>query len=444
MIASLAGKFITLMSLGVSTTQALILAAGNSSRMNSQLPKVVHRVGGLELINHNLLLLQELGFEEAVMVCGPQLDFVDVTHISVRKVFQREKKGTAHAVKCALPELHSRNVLILYGDVPLISKGTIEALLESQEKYDATLLGFPVMDSSSEYGRLMITEGKVSRIIEYSELEGEQKQVLNFANSGILCIDVKLLKEYISLVDASNRQGEYYLTDVVNLMARDSRNVGFNIIQESEGIGINTQADLSRAERFFQERKRARFLSAGVRLIDPDTVYFAYDTYIESDVIVHPNVIFFPGVKVFRGAEILPFSLLEGVAIGSAAKVGPFARIRGSSDIGGNAVIGNFVEVKNSTIGQGVKVKHLSYIGDASIGDQTNIGGGTVICNFDFEKKHHTQIDKKCFIGGNNTIVAPVRIHAEARTAAGSTITSDVPPKKLGISRAMQVNKSIK
>lgn len=416
---------------------AVILAAGDGTRMNSGIPKALHRVANLELINHLLRNLEKLRIMDAILVCDESFEFKNKSQVKIRKIVQAQKLGTGHAVKLASSFLHNEVTIILYGDTPLVQPATLQKLIEKND--DLGLLLFEVSNENSSYGRVLVEDGKVRKIVEFSE--DHQAKKTSLGNSGVIVIKTRLLSRYLPLLENKNSKKEYYLTDVINFAIKDKKNIGYIVTDERESIGINTREDLVRAEQSFHNMKRKFFLESGVTLIDPATVYFSYDTEIEKDAIIHQNVVFGEGVKIGSGAEILPFCHIEGVEVGTEAKIGPFARIRGETEINSNTEIGNFVEIKNSKIHQHVRIKHLSYIGDTEVGKGTNIGAGTITCNFDGKEKHRTSIGGNCLVGANNAIVAPLKIGDNARTGAGSTITYDVPNDSLAIGRARQENK---
>jgi bifunctional UDP-N-acetylglucosamine pyrophosphorylase/glucosamine-1-phosphate N-acetyltransferase len=421
----------------------VVLAAGSSTRMNSCFPKVLHKIGNLELVNHILKTVEKIPVKDAILVCDKNLEFTNKSNVEIKKVFQNKKLGTGDAVNSAIEHLKKDVTIILYADTPLVQPQTLNNLLKKiiDEKYDLGLLLFDVKDDNPNYGRVFVDNDKVKQIIEFNDLEKHNINKNTFGNSGVIIIKNKLLLRYLPLIRNENSKKEFYLTDVINFAIKDKKNITYIITDENEAIGINNRTDLSRAELYFNERKRKFFLENGVTLLDPSTTYFSYDTEIDNDVIIHQNVIFGEGVKIQSGAEILPFCYIENANIGSGAKIGPFARVRNNTNIKSNVEIGNFVELKNSKIHENVKIKHLSYIGDTEIKENSNIGAGTITCNFDGIKKHKTFIGENCFIGANNTIIAPLKIGNNAKTGAGSTITDDVPENSLAIARCRQENK---
>lgn len=427
----------------------MILAAGEGTRMRSTLPKVMHKVANKPMISHILHNIKRLNPNEVVVVVGPDMPGLEETvrleFGSARCVVQSERNGTGDAVKIGLEQLHeiSKNdILVLYGDHPLITSHTMEKMhlaLSSNSKSALVLISFLATDPA-QYGRVITSvDNKLEQVIEYLDCNDKQKEV-NLCNSGVMLIKGQIINELIAKIDNKNSKKEYYLTDLIAI----ARNTGWQsqhiTIDESEVVGVNSRQDLAVAEKIIQHRLRQHMLASGVTLIDPETIYFSVDTIIEQDVIVHPHVIFGNGVEIKSGAEIKSFSHLEGATIGQNVKVGPFARIRPGTEIEEGATIGNFVEIKNSKIATKVKVGHLSYVGDANIGKETNIGAGTITCNYDGANKHHTEIGNDVFVGSNTALIAPVTIESGAIIAAGSVITKDVGVDSLAIARAEQKN----
>lgn len=427
-----------------SPVAVVILAAGQGSRMQSDLPKVLHPLAGVPLIGHALVGAGVLSPEKTVVVVGHGAEAVGdaVASLAPEAVIAHQAKqlGTGHAVAQALPALgdFSGRVLVLYGDTPFISQDT----LVQMAKHSAPLvvLGFEAADPG-RYGRLVTTpDGGLARIVEYKDADAAER-ALTLCNSGVMALDADLLRDLIGQLGNDNAAGEYYLTDLVALARGAGKDAAIVTCPEDETLGINTRAELAGAEALFQSRARQAALASGITLSDPETVWFALDTVIGRDSVIGQNVVFGPGVTVESGAEILPFCHLEGCHISAGARIGPFARLRAGAEIGPEAHIGNFVEVKNAILAEGVKAGHLSYLGDADIGAGTNIGAGTVTCNYDGVMKHRTVIGEGAFIGSDTMLVAPVRVGAGAMTASGSTITEDVPDEALAIGRARQMVK---
>ncbi|WP_271178965.1 bifunctional UDP-N-acetylglucosamine diphosphorylase/glucosamine-1-phosphate N-acetyltransferase GlmU [Paracoccus kondratievae] len=421
----------------------IVLAAGQGSRMQSDLPKVLHRLGGVPLVGHALAAGRTLEPQAVVVVAGHGAEAVRkaVTRLEpeARIALQEEQLGTAHAVSQAMPLLDGFDgrVIVLYGDTPFIGEETLSRL--ASHPADVVVLGFEAADPG-RYGRLVTGPEGLERIVEYKDAD-EATRAIRLVNSGVLAADAALLREFLPRIGNQNAAGEYYLTDIPELARAASHRVEVVTCDEAETLGINTRAELARAEAVFQTRARARAMESGVTLIDPDTVWFALDTYVGRDAIIGQNVVFGPGVTIESGAEILPFCHLEGCHVSAGATVGPFARLRPGAELGGDVHVGNFVEIKNSVLDEGVKVGHLTYLGDAHVGEGTNIGAGTVTCNYDGVSKHRTEIGANAFIGSDTMLVAPVRVGARAMTGSGSVITQDVPDDALALGRARQVMK---
>ncbi|MXU66527.1 bifunctional UDP-N-acetylglucosamine diphosphorylase/glucosamine-1-phosphate N-acetyltransferase GlmU [Oceanomicrobium pacificus] len=428
-------------------TAVIILAAGQGSRMQSDLPKVLHRLGDAPLLAHAQRLALSIDAARRVVVTGHGGDAVAAAahdaDADVELVEQAEQKGTAHAVDQARDLLggFDGDLLVLYGDTPLITEATVAAMQSRRADGDAVVvLGFEA-DDPGGYGRLIRgADGGLDAIIEAKDATPDQRAVRLF-NSGVLLAPAKLLFDLISEVGNENASGEYYLTDIVALARARDLPCGIVTCPEAETLGVNSRADLARAEAAFQARARAEALENGVTMTDPDTVYFALDTVIGRDVVLEPNIQFLSGVTVESGATIRAFSHLEGAHVSDGAVIGPFARLRPGAEIGGGAKVGNFVEVKNAEVAQGAKLNHLSYVGDASVGEEANLGAGTITCNYDGVSKHRTEIGDRAFVGSNSSLVAPVRVGAGALVASGSVITTDVPDEALSLARARQVNK---
>ncbi|AUH62812.1 bifunctional UDP-N-acetylglucosamine diphosphorylase/glucosamine-1-phosphate N-acetyltransferase GlmU [Paracoccus zhejiangensis] len=421
----------------------IVLAAGQGSRMQSDLPKVMHRLGGVPLVGHALASGSSLEPERVVVVAGHGADLVKkaVAKLEPEAVIalQAEQLGTGHAVQQAMPALEGfeGKVIVLYGDTPFISAETLEKLAEHPS--GVVVLGFEAADPG-RYGRLVVNDQGLQRIVEFKDADAATRAIA-LVNSGVMALDAGLLRQLIGKLGRDNAAGEYYLTDLVELARAAGHRADVVTCDESETLGINTRAELAAAEAAFQARARAEALENGVTLSDPATVWFALDTAIGRDAIIGQNVVFGPGVTIESGAEILPFCHLEGCHIATGATVGPFARLRPGAELGGDVHVGNFVEIKNSVLDEGVKVGHLTYLGDAHVGEFANIGAGTVTCNYDGVLKHRTEIGANAFIGSDTMLVAPVRVGARAMTGSGSVITQDVPDEALAIGRAPQSNK---
>ncbi|WP_253301885.1 bifunctional UDP-N-acetylglucosamine diphosphorylase/glucosamine-1-phosphate N-acetyltransferase GlmU [Wolbachia endosymbiont of Psylliodes chrysocephala] len=423
----------------------IILAAGHGRRMNSDLPKVLHKIGGFSMLQHVIYSAKQLNPENiAVVVDQPLIERLKCFE-GIQLITQESTLGTGDAVKTAmrnLKELPDSSIIIVqYGDTPLIKSSTITKMVSCLEKGKALVcLGFKT--SNKEYGRLIIKDGSLREIVEAKSDKNNHEEFL--ANAGIMVACAKNLRELVEKIECNSSTHEYYLTDIVSIAVKSNLNVDYVITGGEEATGINNRNDLIKAELYFQENKRKIFTDTGVTLIAPETVFFSLDTQIARDSVIYPYVFFGTGVKIESGAKILPFSHLKNCLIKSNAEVGPFIRIRGNTTIGNKAKIGNFVEVKTSEIGQNTRIKHLSYIGNAKVGQGSNIGAGTIVCNYDGKNKHETNIGSNCFVGANSSLIAPLNIHDKSVIAAGSVIVEDVPEKSLAIAREKQVTKRIK
>ncbi|WP_417601416.1 bifunctional UDP-N-acetylglucosamine diphosphorylase/glucosamine-1-phosphate N-acetyltransferase GlmU [Pararhodobacter oceanensis] len=427
------------------TISVVILAAGMGSRMNSDLPKVLHRLGGAPLVAHAMHAAQALDPERMVVVTGHGAEAVAkaarAQNPDVLLAHQAEQNGTAHAVAQAREALKgvTGDVVVLYGDTPFVRSETIEAMLEARKDHAVVVLGFEAADPG-RYGRLVMEGEALSRIVEFKDAS-EAERAITLCNSGVICADASALFELIDAVGNDNASGEYYLTDIVGLARGKGQSVGVVRCDEAETLGINTRAELAGAEAAFQARMRAEAYEDGVTLIAPETIHFALGTTIGRDSMIGPNVVFGPGVTIESGVTVRAFCHLEGCHISRGAEVGPFARLRPGAELAEDVHIGNFVEIKNAMLDQGAKVNHLSYIGDADIGERTNIGAGTITCNYDGVFKHRTTIGARAFIGSDTMLVAPVRIGNDAMTGSGSVITEDVPDGALALERSAQTTK---
>jgi bifunctional UDP-N-acetylglucosamine pyrophosphorylase / glucosamine-1-phosphate N-acetyltransferase len=423
----------------------IVLAAGMGTRMNSDLPKVLHKVAGAPLLHHALHSAASLDPGRIVVVTGHGADLVakaaKAYDDSAETVLQEPQLGTAHAVGTAAPLLAdaSGDAIVLYGDTPFIRPETLDAMRAARAQHAVVVLGFHAANPG-RYGRLL-TEGDALLAIREFKDATDTERAVTLCNSGVICAEVKTLFSLVGAVGNANASGEYYLTDIVEIARARGLTAGVVVCDESETMGINTRAELAGAEAAFQARARAEALENGVTLTAPETVFFALDTHIGRDAIIGPNVIFGPRVTIESGAEVKGFCHLEGCHVSRGADVGPFARLRPGAELAEGAHVGNFVEIKNATLGEGVKVGHLTYIGDADIGEGTNIGAGTVTCNYDGVMKHRTIIGKGAFIGSDTMLVAPVSVGDGALTASGSVITENVPAEAIALGRAKQVNK---
>ncbi len=426
-------------------TQLIILAAGQGTRMLSDTPKVLHRIGGAPMFAHAMAAGAVLEPERTVLVVGHGAEAVaaEAQEIDpeIAVAVQEEQLGTAHAVLAAAEALADAggDTVVLYGDTPFIRAETLEAMKAARAAHDIVVLGFDAADPG-RYGRLVTEGDTLLRIVEFKDATPAEREI-RLCNSGVVMADTALLLRLAAAVGNDNAAGEYYLTDIVGLARAEGLSATVVVCDEAETMGVNSRTDLAAAEAAFQARRRAEALAEGVTLVAPETVFFSHDTWLGRDALIEPNVVFGPGVTVETGARIRAFSHLEGCHVGAGATVGPFARLRPGAEIANDAHIGNFVEIKNAEIGEGTKVNHLTYIGDASVGDGTNVGAGTITCNYDGVSKHRTEIGKRVFIGSDTMLVAPVKVGDDAMTATGSVITRDVPAGDLAISRTRQDNK---
>lgn len=425
---------------------SIILAAGEGTRMRSTTPKVLHAVGGMPIIGHVARAAREAGSTQIALVTGPQHDAirkaVSALHPEVAHFEQSVAKGTAHAASMprALFAAAKGYVAVVYGDHPLLRGINFRAVLDRLDAgLDVAILGFEPKDPTG-YGRL-ITDGDTLLAIREHKDATEDERRIRLCNACILAFRAEVFRDLIDKVDSNNAQNEFYLGDLVELANAAGKKVGFGLAPENDVMGVNDRSQLARAEGLFQEVRRQDFMQAGVTLKDPPSVWFSYDTVIGRDVTIEPNVVFGPGVVIEEGAVIHAFSHIEGAHVGRNASVGPFARLRPDTILAEGAKIGNFVEIKKAEIGKGAKVSHLTYIGDASIGAEVNIGAGVITVNYDGYNKHRTVVGDHAFIGSNASLVAPVTVGAGALVASGSVITEDVEADALALGRAHQVNK---
>ncbi|MFN2307326.1 MAG: bifunctional UDP-N-acetylglucosamine diphosphorylase/glucosamine-1-phosphate N-acetyltransferase GlmU [Paracoccaceae bacterium] len=423
----------------------IVLGAGKGTRMESDLPKVLHPIGGAPMLVHAMKAGATLDHDRQVVVAGHQADLVEAAaqdwNPDVQVVRQSEQLGTAHAVAQARPALSgfAGDAIVLYGDTPFIRPETLDAMLAARATHDVVVLGFEAADPG-RYGRLVAQGDALERIVEFKDAD-EATRAITLCNSGVVAADATTLFDLIDAVGNDNASGEYYLTDIVEIARARGLSAGVVRCAEAETLGVNSRAELVKAEALFQTRARAAALEDGAILTAPDTVMMAHDTALGRDCIVEAYVVFAPGVTVESGATIRAFSHLEDCHVSRGAVVGPYARLRPGTELAENAKVGNFVEIKKAVIGEGAKVNHLSYVGDATIGADANLGAGTVTCNYDGYFKHHTTIGDGAFIGSSTMLVAPVTVGAGAMTGSGSVITTDVPTGDLALGRAKQVNK---
>jgi bifunctional UDP-N-acetylglucosamine pyrophosphorylase / glucosamine-1-phosphate N-acetyltransferase len=424
----------------------IVLAAGEGTRMRSSMPKVLHPVAGQSLLAHVLDAAPTGPGAALAVVIGPDHEAVAAEIKRVRPdattFVQGERLGTAHAVLAAREAIArgADDLLVVFGDTPLISAATLQRLRAALDQGAAlAVLGFRAADPDG-YGRLLVEGSRLTAIREDADATAEERAV-RLCNAGVMAFDGRKALDLIEKIGSSNSKGEYYLTDVVGI----ARDLGLEAIvietTENEVHGINTKAQLAEAEQVMQARLRKAALEAGVTMIAPETVYLAADTRFGKDVTIEPFVVIGPGVAISDGAVIHSFSHIVQSSIGKNASVGPYARLRPGTSLGDGARIGNFVETKAATLEPGVKVNHLSYIGDAHVGANANIGAGTITCNYDGFSKHRTEIGSGAFIGTNSSLVAPVKIGSRAYIGSGSVITRDVPEDALALERSEQTNR---
>ena len=425
----------------------VILAAGKGTRMKSDLHKVLHPIAGRPMLLHLVASAAALQPAKTVVVTGAGREQVEgaVAPLGISAALQAEQLGTGHAVAQAREALtgFEGDVLILYGDVPLVTAATMQRMIDRLHGDDTpavVVLGFR-SENPGAYGRVIAdAAGRMDRIVEYKDAS-EAERAVTLCNSGLMAVHSTDLFALLDRLGNDNAAGEYYLTDIVELAAAAGRSSAVIETGADEVAGVNSRGELASVEGAWQAARRAQAMADGVTLIAPDTVWFAHDTLLGRDVTIEPNVVFGPGVRVADGAVIHAFSHVEGAVIGEKADVGPFARLRPGADLGAGSRVGNFVEVKKATIGVGAKVNHLSYIGDAEIGARANIGAGTITCNYDGYFKYRTVVGEDAFIGSNSALVAPVTVGSGAIVAAGSVLTRDVDADALALVRPPQVDK---
>jgi bifunctional UDP-N-acetylglucosamine pyrophosphorylase/glucosamine-1-phosphate N-acetyltransferase len=428
------------------TCLAVVLAAGEGTRMKSAKPKVLHEVAGRSMLGHVLAAVGSAGATRFAVVVGPDRDDVAKaarTALPDAAIFtQVERLGTAHAVLSARAALEqpADDIVIAFGDTPLITPGTFAALRAPLATGAAVVaLGFEARDPTG-YGRLVQSGEKLLAIREHKDAS-EAERAITLCNGGLMALRGDIALQILDAIDNRNAKGEYYLTDAVEIAARLDGEATVVVASEDEVQGINDRAQLAQAERTIQERLRRDAMAEGVTLIAPETVFFSHDTRIGRDVVVEPHVVFGPKVVIEEGAVIHAFSHLEGARVAKGASVGPFARLRPGASLGPKAKVGNFVEVKNAELGAGAKVSHLTYLGDATVGAEAKIGAGTITCNYDGFRKYRTTIGEGAFVGSNSALVAPVTIGDGAYVGSGSVITDDVPANALALGRGRQAVK---
>lgn len=439
---------------------ALVLAAGQGKRIKSDLPKVLHKVCGKEMVKHVIDSIRSSSIDDVDVIIGKGAELVKERTLDKKVSYslQEEQLGTGHAVKCAEEFLKDKKgvVAIFAGDTPLIKQSTIERLVGNhiQDKNAATILTAIVADPTG-YGRIVRENNEVLKIVEHKDCNEEELKITEM-NSAIYCFDIELLVDALSKIKNDNNQGEYYLTDVIGILKSEGKRIGAVVTEYQETIGINSRVQLAEAEEILRNRINLKHMENGVTLIDPKTTYIGIDVEIGKDTIIYPNNILEGNTKIGNncllyqnsritnsiiGDEVdIQSSVILNSSIGDNTTVGPFAYIRPETTIGKHARIGDFVEIKKSTIGDGTKVSHLTYIGDAEVGSECNFGCGTVVVNYDGKNKYKTIIGDHSFIGCNTNLVSPVTVHDNTYIAAGSTITAEVNEGDLAVARAKQRN----
>ena len=423
------------------TLSIIVLAAGKGSRMNSSLPKVFHEVGSYPMINHVLDTVQSLKPQDTITVISDDLNEfkkkLSEKYKRIKFATQKNRDGTADAVKVAMKQFKcdkTTNTIILYGDTPLIDSKTLKKALNYFKKNSLDLCVLSMLPKSQQnsYGRLYFDNGMLSQIIEKVEITKDNiTKCSDLCNTGIMIFNTKKLNENIAKVKNNNKKKEFYLTDLVNIFYHDRFKTGHFICSEDECKGVNNMVELSSVNKIFQRKKRDFYLEKGVNLIDDDSVYFSYDTKIGRNVLIQPHVFFGKGVDIGSNVVVKSFCHIENTKIYSNSTVGPFARLRDNTTIKSGTKVGNFVEIKKSNIHKDVKISHLSYIGDAVIKDRTNIGAGSITCNYDGIKKNKTLIGSDCFIGSNTSLIAPLEINKNTTIGAGTIINKNTSANSL-------------
>ena len=421
---------------------AIILAAGQGTRMKSALPKPLHAVGGMPMLGWSLNAAQAVGAKRIVTVLPRNSETTQSWLGDIEFAIQKEARGTGHAVLAAKEKLadFSGIALVMFGDTPLITAATLDQLTDRiKDGADIAVLGFHT-DDPTGYGRLICDkEGHLSAIVEQKDANEAERQI-NFVNGGVMAVACPLIFDLLDAVSDDNANGEIYLTDIVHIANERGHSVATCETDEAEITGVNNRADLARVEGIIQSRLRTAALDQGVTMHAPETVFLSADAVIERDVIIEPHVVIGGDTHIGEGSIIKSFSHLEGARLGPCCTIGPYARLRPGTFAGDGVKIGNFVETKNTNLAAGTKANHLTYLGDATIGEHANIGAGTITCNYDGTNKFKTLIGDGAFVGSNSALVAPVSIGANAIVGAGSTVTSDVPDNAIAIARGHQKN----
>lgn len=428
-----------------SSLACIILAAGKGQRMQSATPKPLHPVAGRSMLAHVIAAAESLSPEKIVVVTGPDMPQVAEAAAPHRTAIQQVQNGTGGAALAAHDSLKGfgGDILVLFGDAPLVTADTLKRLVDARRQLPAVGVVYAAFHTPDpkRYGRMvMADDASLAKIVEYKDAT-EAERAITLCNGGIICADGAKLFDWLDQVGNDNAQGEYYLTDLPAIARKDNRIAQIVEVDASEMEGANTRVELAQLERLMQNRLRERHMLGGATLVDPQSVFFSYDTVVGRDVVIEPNVFFGTGVRVADNVTIHAHSHIAGAHIGEGASIGPFARLRSGSKIGADAKVGNFVETKNVTLGAGAKASHLTYLGDAEVGTRANIGAGTITCNYDGFDKSRTVIGEEAFIGSNTALIAPVTVGAGAFVGAGSSIYDDVPPNALSLTRAPQITK---
>ena len=422
--------------------KTIILAAGESKRILSSKSKILHTIGGKAIIEHVLDNISKVVNKKNInVVISPKLNQLKNEYKKISFSFQKKPLGTAHAV-LSCKDVYSKSnqdILILYADNPFIDETIVRSMINIKKKKNSDIVLLVVnTNKKNEYGRIILNdEDKVKKIVEFKDATINQKKI-SLCNSGIMLLKSEVLKKLITKIKSKNKKKEYYLTDIVDLANKNNFKVDYIKSDFLKTLGVNTQQELAVAEEYFQNVLRSKFISDGVKLLDPKSVFFNYDTKIGKDVVIEPNVFFGSNVIIKNNVHIKAFSHIEGVKILDDAIIGPFARLRPGTVIGPNSHIGNFVEIKKTHIQKNSKINHLSYLGDSDIGKNVNIGAGVITCNYDGIKKNKTTIEDNVFVGSNSSLVAPVKLSKSSIVGAGSVITQSVKKNALAVERNEQ------
>jgi len=425
--------------MSLSQTSVIVLAAGVGTRMRSKKSKVMHHLAGLPMINHVLNTLRAMNTNDVTIVISPEMEPYSDHFNDCKTVIQSQRLGTGHAVRTALEDLKdlSETVLIVYGDTPLISSETLGMLVKEQSAgADLAVLAFQQKGSNS-YGRLITEGNSVRSIIEASE-SSSRKLEDNLCNSGIMAVSGKKIRGWVNALKNDNSKKEYFLTDIVEFASQEKSVCIFVEGKHQELVGINTRSELAEAEKIMQDAYREKFMSEGVSLQDPSSVFFSYDTKIGQDAHIGPFTVFGPGVTLGNEVSVKGFCYFEDAFVGDKAVIGPYARLRPGTSLENDVRVGNFVEIKNTHVKEGAKVNHLAYVGDAKVGKDSNIGAGTITANYDGYNKSKTNIGERVSIGSNSVLVAPVDVGDDVITGAGSVVRKDIPSDSISVTKGDQ------